>query len=95
MNGRVFKIPAGRAAVCEDERLALCAVHGNPAYDGSSLVAYDVEGADLSRVRHGTVPVLLEHMRHADHVLGSVAEAWLEDGALHCLQHSGASFNLP
>jgi hypothetical protein len=40
----------------------------------------DAEACDLSLLNRGRAPVLLEHDRHADAVIGIVEQAWLEDG---------------
>jgi phage head maturation protease len=39
----------------------------------------DEEACDLSTLNSGTAPVLVQHQRHVDDVIGIVEEAWIED----------------
>src|SRR3954471_10443661 len=80
-----FKVPAPIHGVAENDRLA--AALWGPGYStvGPYQVRYSIDPAavDLRVVRSGRAPLLREHLRSVDCLLGSVVNAWSEGGLMH------------
>lgn len=88
LRGLTFRRPAINFGVADspEGRFALALVFSGGAEDhGDDVLEYDLAGCDLSLARSGRAPVLLEHRWSIDFTLGGIADAWIEDGALHCL----------
>jgi hypothetical protein len=45
--------------------------------------AFEPAAVDLGLVRAGRCPLLVEHLRRVDYLVGAVVDAWIEDQALH------------
>jgi hypothetical protein len=66
----------------ERERLAKCVFSsGSALADGDVCVTLDPGGANLSVLNSGYAPLLAEHFRSLDHLLGTVIESWRTDDA--------------
>jgi hypothetical protein len=61
--------------------------------DDSDGIRYETAPgcADFSRVGQGRVPVMLEHSRYLEGLIGIVEACWLDDGAGHALLRLGRS----
>jgi len=89
--GRIFTAPAARVGIDREERTAVALVHGNLAGTPGELVAYDTKSGsvDLGLVRTGRCPLLREHLRSLDGLLGQVVDGWVENDVLHCVCRFG------
>lgn len=89
LRGLSFTVPAARIGLALAEpgqRLALATVvNRSPERRGDDTLAYDLDGADLGLVRTGRAPLLIEHRRWLNDLLGMVVDAWIEDAELRAL----------
>ena len=85
--GRTFVVPSATVALDRDERLALAIVTSGAFGYGGQRIAYSLEpGAiDLSLVRSGRCPLLVEHHPYVENLLGSVVAATVEGDELRLL----------
>lgn len=90
--GRHFVVPAPVTAVATGgERMALALITGRAVRFGADLVEDAmVPGAcDLSLVKSGRAPLLAEHCRSLDALLGRVVAAEIENGMLQAVVEFG------
>jgi hypothetical protein len=88
VEGRVFTIPAPLVATAvTGERMALALITGTAVRFGRDLVedALAPGSCDLSLVRTGRCPLLAEHSRCLDALLGRVVAAEVESGLLQAV----------
>jgi hypothetical protein len=98
LQGRRFLAPAIQMGVCQDgeDRLIAAVFTGAPTRHGDDVheASMEPECVDLTFARSGRMPLLWDHFRTLDNLLGGVIAAWLEEGALHIvarLAHGGES----
>ena len=92
--GRVFTIPAPITAVATGgERMALALITGRAVRFGADLVedAMAPGACDLSLVRAGRCPLLAEHHRCLDALLGRVVAAEIEGAVLQAVVEFAAT----
>jgi hypothetical protein len=84
--GRRFTLPAGLSGInpADGQRLVTGLTVANSRRCGGDLFTYDLTpgAVDLERVRSGRCPLLLEHCRTFENLLGVVVDAWVENGTL-------------
>jgi hypothetical protein len=88
LNGTYFHIPTSCIGVNRDERLAVAFFSSSAVLFGRDIVEHDfTPGAvDLGFVRKGRAPLLTEHMRCLDALIGQVLTAEIIDGCImRCL----------
>lgn len=83
VDGKTFTVPSPAAGVRPEDRLAPGFYAGGRVPFGRDLVSYSLSpgAVDLSLVRTGRAPLLVEHTRSVDCLLGAVVGAE-SDGAL-------------
>lgn len=86
LKGRKFHLPAALtgAALEETDRLIGGLTVANSRHHYGDLYTYSLEpgAVELDLVRGGTCPLLLEHGRVFENLLGVVHDAWVEHGTL-------------
>jgi hypothetical protein len=88
LNGTYFHIPTSSIGVNHDERLAVAFFSSSAVLFGRDIIEHDfAPGAvDLGFVRKGRAPLLTEHMRCLDALIGQVLTAEIIDGCImRCL----------
>ncbi len=91
VEGKWFYVPSPTIGVCEDDRLAVAFYSGGAAKVHGDWVTYSLEpgACDLSVVRSGRAPLLSEHLRCMDALLGMVLSAELDGGILRSVVRFG------
>ena len=84
---RLFTSPSGAVFLEKSDRLALAYFSGGTARFGFDTIKHLItpEAADLSYVRTGRCPLLIDHSYTLDALLGQVVAAELEGPLLRCL----------
>jgi hypothetical protein len=77
VEGRTFTVPSPVAGVRVDERLAIAFYAGGSVRKGRDVIRYSLAPAavDLSRVRANRAPLLVEHTRSVDALIGATVAA--------------------
>jgi hypothetical protein len=74
-----------------ERRLMVCVASGRPVRDSgcNGPVWLDMKGADLRRLNSGFAPVLLDHLRSFDCLVGIVERAWVDGAACYAVLRLG------
>lgn len=85
--GRLMRLPVLELGVLDGERLAGAIVVPGATRMGADLVDFDLstDAVDLSLASTGRAPLLLEHQRYIDSLLGMIVSAGVRGRTLECL----------
>jgi hypothetical protein len=91
VEGKWFYAPSPVLAVHEADRLAVAFYSGGVTRVHGDWLTYSLEpgACDFSMVRSGRAPVLVEHMRCVDALLGMILSAELDGGVLRSVVRFG------
>ncbi len=91
VGGKWFYVPAPAVAIGENDRHALAFYSGGLTKVHGDWVTYSLEpgACDLSMVRTGRAPLLAEHLRCLDSLLGMILSAELDGGVLRSVVRLG------
>jgi hypothetical protein len=98
LRGTPFVRPASCWGVAADgDRLAGALLSAGAHRQGDDEIRYALEPGcvDLSRVRAGRAPLLLEHRPYLDSLAGLVPDAWLDGPTLACAAGQIVDQHLP
>ena len=87
LEGRIFTFPSAAVALDRGDRAALAFVTGGAVRFGDDLIEESLAAGavDLSLVRAGRCPLLLEHYCRVDSLLGQVVAAEVHRPVMHCI----------
>jgi HK97 family phage prohead protease len=87
LDGRTFTVPSSTFALAGDERLAVAFFTGAAAVYGSDTLEHVITpgAVDLSLVRTGRAPLLMEHCHALECLIGQVVTAEIEGPLMKCL----------
>jgi hypothetical protein len=91
IEGKWFYVPSPVLVVHEGDRLAAAFYSGGVTRVHGDWLTYSLEpdACDFSMVRSGRAPVLVEHMRCVDALLGMILSAELDGGVLRSVARFG------
>jgi hypothetical protein len=87
LEGRIFTFPSAAVALDHGDRAALALVTGGAVRFGDDLIEESLAAGavDLSLVRAGRCPLLMEHGYRVDSLLGQVVAAEVQGPVMHCI----------
>jgi hypothetical protein len=87
IEGRTFTLPSSVVALDREARAAVAFITDGAMRFGQDVIEHSMSAGsvDLSLVRHGRCPLLSQHYRTIDSLLGQVIAAEVHGPVMHCI----------